>query len=106
MAFTCNIKKYIMLPLTDLCFDERVADMVEDRMGKFPDNLLNNIYSTGAFKLDTTRLDRILSGYYRGLPPIKVVKDMDKYTVMNGRHRVCATILNGGSTVACEIVST
>ena len=104
MSFHCDSKEYTEIPLEDLRFDERVADMVEERKGNFPDKLLNNIYSSGSFKLDNSRLDRILEGYSTGLPPIQVVKEMSKYVVMNGRHRVCATILNGGNKVACEIV--
>lgn len=104
MVFTCDQKEYTEIRLVDIHFDECIADMVEERKCKFPDNMLNNIYHAGTFKLDGDRLDRILSGYSIGLPPIQVKKEIGKYYVVNGRHRVCATIIKGGDTVACKIV--
>ena len=107
MAFTCDQKEYKMIPLWGLRFDERVADMVEQQGHIFPPTLLSNIYDAGAYKLDQSRLDRILTGYKSGLPAIIVEKCLgDKFLLLNGRHRTCATILNGGVTIpAIEIVT-
>ena len=74
--------------------------MVEENNGTFPVQLLKNINADGTFKLDQKRLDNILVGYDTGLPPIKVKKTLGgHFTVLNGRHRVCATILKGGTSV-------
>ena len=102
MDFKYN-REYMTIYLTDLFFDENVADMVEYQDCKFPTTLLNNIYSTGAFKLNQQRLDSLLSIYKTGLPPISVKKEFgEKYTVINGRHRICATIINGDNTIQCN----
>ena len=94
MAFITNTLKYRLIPLSEIKFSERVADMIDDNGGTFPDNLLNNIYYDGSFKLDQGRLDSIMGGYYQGLPPISVKKELGgKYLLLNGRHRVCATII-------------
>lgn len=104
MSYTCDQKEYTLIRLTDLRFDERIADMIDERKGVFPDNLLGNLYSTGAFKLNGDRLDSVLKGYSTGLPPIQVKKELGKYCVLNGRHRVCATVLMRGDAIPCEIV--
>jgi hypothetical protein len=103
MAFTCNHKEYMYITLSNLKFDERVSEMVEKQGVKFPYYLLNNIYNAGTFKLVQTRLDRILEGYEEGLPPVLVKEFGGKYIVLNGRHRICATILRNGNTVPCTI---
>lgn len=101
MSFVCDQKEYTPIPLSDLMFDERVADMIEKCGKVFPVSLINNIYDAGTFHLDQHRLTHILDGYDIGLPPISVKKTLGgKYEVLNGRHRVCATIIKGGSTVA------
>lgn len=94
-------RKNINLLLKDLHFDKRVADMVEDQKVEFPVELVNNIFVTDTFKLNIKRLVSVLDGYESGLPPVQVKKKSGKYIVVNGRHRVCATILKGGKTVAC-----
>ena len=103
MAFTCDQKEYMSVSLSNLKFDEKVADMVKAQGAEFPVHLLNNIYVVDTFKLNQTRLDRIIHGYTSGLPPIVVKKELggDKYILLNGRHRVCATLLIGGSTIPC-----
>ncbi len=103
MAFKCDQKEYTSIALGNLRFDEHVADMVEDQGGEFPQDLLNSIYSAGTFKLDQTRLDRVMNGYETGLPPISVKKGMGRYILLNGRHRIVATILNGGTTIPAII---
>ena len=104
-GFICDQNEYTVVALKELLFDEYVADMVDAQYGKsFPDDLLPNIYSTDTFKLDQVRLNRILGGYTIGIPPIDVIRQLGgKYQVVNGRHRVCATILKGGTTIACRI---
>ena len=102
MAYKRNKKEYsfISIQLSDLCFDERVADMVEEYGAEFPSSLLNNIFSANTFKLDPKRLVSVMDGYDTGLPPIAVKKVIGgKYQVLNGRHRVCATIIKNGDTV-------
>jgi hypothetical protein len=95
MSYKCNTKEYSVIQFSDLKFDEKIADMLES-MGKvFPETLLGNIYDAGTFKLDKERLDSVFKGYETGLPPITVKKNMyGKYTLVNGRHRVCAALYN------------
>jgi hypothetical protein len=104
MAFKCDTKEYKIIPLSLLLFDEKVADMVEANKKEFPDYLLNNIVCQDTFKLNQGRLDSILDGYNTSLPAISVVRISGKFSVENGRHRVCATIMNGGTEIPCEIV--
>ena len=105
MEFICNTKKFTIIPLSSLIFDEKVADMVDQNNVTFPNYLMNNISSYPTFKLDQTRLNRVLDGYNIALPAIKVVRTLGgKYSVENGRHRVCATIIKGCDRIACEIV--
>lgn len=100
MEFTSESKEYMSVPIEKLLFSERVVDMVEANGGTFPKCLFNNIQDDGTFNLNQKRLDRIMSGYETGLPPIKVQKALGGFlTVLNGRHRVCATILKGGVKV-------
>ena len=107
MAFKCNDKEYnyTTVPLSDLLFSERVADMVEECKGTFPDSLFGNIFDDGLFKLNKKRLDSVMNGYNTGeLPPISVMQTLGgKYKVLNGRHRVCATILMDGDTIPVKI---
>ena len=74
MAFKCSSQEYTLIPLSNLIFDERVADMVETNGMEFPETLLNNINAMDTFALVKKRLVRILCGYKTGLPPIKVKK--------------------------------
>jgi len=105
MEFHCNSKEYVKIQLKQLYFDEKVADMVETNNHIFPSSLMNNIYATDSFGLDQKRLESVLLGYSKGLPPIEIQKVLGgKYNVMNGRHRVCATIINKGNYVPCRIV--
>ena len=106
MTFKTNEEEYIVISLKDLLFDERVADMVEHNKALFPSHLENNIFATDSFPLNKERLDRIISGYDKSLPPIKVTKGVgNKYIVQNGRHRVCATIMRGDDSIPCTIVT-
>lgn len=106
MSFKPNTQEYISMMLRQLLFDERVADMVEKNGGKFPPSLMNNLFATESYPLDQERLDRVMSGYDSGLPPISVEKGMgEKYVVQNGRHRVAATILRGDEIIPSMIVN-
>lgn len=105
MAFNSNTKEYKMLTLASIRFDEKIADMVEKQGHVFPSALMNSIYSTETFKLDQGRLTRILDGYKTGLPPISVKKGLgDTFILVNGRHRICATIINGGDVIPAKII--
>ena len=105
MAFTSNTEEYININLRSLIFDNKVYDMVKQNRGFFPPYLINNIFYTDSFPLDQKRLNRIMSGYDNGLPPVyvqKVRKNM--YQLQNGRHRVTATILKGGQNIPGKII--
>ena len=104
MSYICN-EKYVNMKLTFLLFDERIVDMVEENKCIFPEKLLNNVVDMGTFKLNQQRLDSIMNAYNTGLPPIKIKLAIDIYIVLNGRHRVCSVILNGGSSIPCIIVT-
>ena len=107
MEFKSDSEEYTSVPINKLYFSERVADMVEANGKTFPDNLLNNIVEDGTFKLNQKRLDSILAGYDRGLPPIKVSNTSgSKLFVVNGRHRVCASIMKGAKTIPVIFVNT
>ena len=85
-------------PIHKLLFDEKIADMVEANGKEFPSNMVKCLYATDTFPLDQERLDNILEGWKDGeqFPPISVKKQtLDRYQVLNGRHRVCAAILKG-----------
>ena len=105
MNFKCESTEYTALPIDQLIFSERVADMVEANGHKFPDKFLNNIEDDGTFKLNQKRLNSIMVGYNLGLPPVQVKEILGgKCIVLNGRHRVCATILNGGTIIPVNFV--
>ena len=99
--------KYIYIRIDNLHFDEYVADMVEKQQKKFPVKLLDNIFYSGGFKLNQDRLDRVLEGYINGieLPPIQVKKEFGKYIVLDGRHRICASIIHDRETIKCVIIN-
>lgn len=100
MAYTCDTKEYTETPLTSLLFDEKIADMVEKNGGTFPPKLFNCLYAAETFHLDQKRLERIMTGWETGLPPVSVKEQIGgKYQVLNGRHRLAATILNGVDTI-------
>lgn len=106
MSFTPNNQKYVNLALTQLIFDEKVADMVKKNGKDFPPELLNNLFESDSFHLDQDRLNNLLTGYNTGLPAISVSPGMgNKYIVYNGRHRVTATILNRDKKIPCVIVN-
>lgn len=106
MPFKCEYKKYTIIKISDLIFDEKVADMFEKYSNHtFPKKYINNLYFVDSFKLDKHRLDSVIKGYYTGLPPISVEQVNDKYILLNGRHRVTATILKNEDTIPCEIIN-
>ena len=106
--FVCNSKEYTIMSIKKLYFPERVAEMVEANKGIFPSYLEDkNIYLDGSFKMDQKRLDSIMERYETGLPAIKVDAKLTfygLYKVLNGRHRLAATILKGGVNVPVCIV--
>lgn len=98
-SFECTHKEYLSLSLSELLIDEAIVDMVEANGFVFPDKLMKNVFE-GTYKLDQTRLGSVMKGYNIGIPPILVKKALNgKFTVVNGRHRITATILN-----RCDIV--
>jgi hypothetical protein len=100
MAYICNTKEYTNVLISNLLFDEKIADMVEKNGGTFSPRLFKCLYGSGTFHLEQKRLDRVISGWKTGLPPVSVKKHTHgRFQVINGRHRVCATILNGADTV-------
>jgi hypothetical protein len=101
-----NYKGYIKLSLEDLIIDERIAEMMEQNKKTFPTYLNKNLYDRGTVLLTSNRLERILEGYKTGLPPIEVKPTLGgRYDVLNGRHRVCATIMNGDKYIYAFIIT-
>lgn len=100
MEFKSSDSEYTSVPITKLYFDNKVVDMVKINGGIFPEILIGNILTLNTFKLNQERLNSVFSVYETGLPPITVQKTNDgRIIVMNGRHRVCATILKGCESV-------
>lgn len=100
-----NHKGLKFIKLSDIRFDEKIADMVQANNAVFPSKLLNNLYAIDTFALTQERLDHILKGYDTGLPPIYVEESFgSKYTLINGRHRLTATILRRDSIVPSVII--
>jgi hypothetical protein len=99
MSYNCDTKEYTDLLVSDLLFDEKVADMVEKNGCTFPHKLLNCLYAQDTFHLDQKRLDSVMDGWKTGLPPVSVRKNMGKYQVLNGRHRVAVTIMKGVDSI-------
>ena len=91
------------LNISNLLFDEKVENMVEENGCLFPTKLLNNIIESNTFKLNQDKLQNVLNK--NNIKPIYVIKGLgEKYIVMNGRHRVCASIMNKCDTIECFIV--
>jgi hypothetical protein len=91
-----------IMSISNLLFDEKVADMVEKNGYKFPDNLLKCIYTQNTFPLDQCRIDSILEAWedeYE-LPPISVIRQsVNRFIVLNGRHRLAVAIMNGAEYI-------
>lgn len=104
MVLTSKEKEYTIISIKDLIFSESVADAV-DNYQEFPEELMNNIQDDGTFALDQKRLNSVMIGYQHGLPPVTVEKALGgKFTLLNGRHRLCAAILNGDTSIQAQIV--
>jgi hypothetical protein len=99
MSYKCDTKEYTELLVSDLLFDEKVADMVEKNGYTFPPKLFNCLYDQNTFHLDQKRLDSVMAGWEIGLPPVSVKENMGKYQVLNGRHRVAAAIMKGVDSI-------
>ena len=96
MCYSCTNEEYQEIKLSELIIDERVADFFDSEGMPFPSKYEHNLQDCGTFPLDTVRFYSVLSGFYSGLPAIKVVKLSKKcYKIMDGRHRIAATILMG-----------
>lgn len=112
-----------LLPLEELIIDERIAEMIEKNNQVFPPELNNNLYDYGTVPLNQVRLDNILKGYksstsstsstssasFSGLvplPPIEIKYNSfnGKYEVLNGRHRICASIMLKNKIIYCLII--
>jgi hypothetical protein len=100
MSYKCSDSEYIDVSLKDLIFGPAIKLMVVNRSGSFPTELEHCIQYTGAFNLTLWRLVEVQAGYDLGLPAISITEDK---RVINGRHRVAATILRGGKTIPCKI---
>ena len=80
--------------IKNLYFDEKIADMIEKKGFIFPPSLINCLVSLDTFPLDESKLTNILNNVNNLDAPISVVKSIcNKYQVINGRHRICARIL-------------
>jgi hypothetical protein len=100
MAYICNTKKYTDVLISSIFFDENIRDMVENNGGTFPHKLVCCLYSTNTYPLDQKRLDSVITGWQNGLPPISV-KELTPgmFHLLNGRHRVAASILKGVDSI-------
>jgi hypothetical protein len=80
--------------------------MVKRQNKLFPQELKHNIINNNSFSLNQKRLDSVLKGYYKGLPPIRVEKTIEKerFIVFNGRHRIAATIIQEDFMIPAVIV--
>lgn len=105
MTFTSNTEDYVDIKVSSIIFDENIADMIEKLEKPFPKCLNNNLLDMGTFELDDGKVKKVLEGYKKGLPPVKVKKTLgDKYILIDGRHRMSAVIVSGGDTIPCKIV--
>ena len=105
MGYTSNTNNYIELKLSDIIFDEKIADMIERLGNEFPKYLYNNLIDMNTFSLSYDRFNRVLTGYKEGLPPVRVKKILgDKYMLIDGRHRMAAVIVFGGDSIPCKII--
>ena len=103
MSYNCDKKEYTEMLVSDLIFDEKVADMVEKNGCSFPHKLLSCLCYQETFPLDQKRLDSVMTGWKIGLPPVSVKYIMGRYHVLNGRHRLAATIVKGVDTIPVSI---
>lgn len=90
----------ITISISELCFDEKVIDMVEKNGIIFPEYLLNNTYEQDTFPLDQKRLNSLLHASH--IPSISVKKGR-KFIVLNGRHRICAAIIKQEYFINVEV---
>ncbi len=89
------------LLISNLFFDEKIANMVEKRGQVFPTELLHCLHEQPTFELSESKLDNV-----NGNLPISVVKSFaNKYEVKNGRHRICSAILKNKKDISVKILS-
>jgi hypothetical protein len=93
----------IVLKISKLIIDEHVADMLESLGYVFPEQLLNNLHAFDSYPLSNERIDSIIAGWDK-LAPIDVKKSLNnKYTILNGRHRVCVSLIKEIDTIRCIV---
>lgn len=90
-----------IIPLSFLVIDENIADIIQMYGGNFPSYLERNLQDMRTFKLSLERLEQIMN--LKNIPPIEVKSCGSLYEVLNGRHRIAATILNGGTSILAKI---
>jgi hypothetical protein len=96
----CKTKEYIDVLVSELLFDEKIADIIEKNGYNFPYKLFDCLYEQDTFPLDQIRLDSIINGWEKGLPPVSVKKNnMGRYQLLNGRHRVAVTIMKSVDSI-------
>jgi hypothetical protein len=99
---TDNMSKVLNLRLTQLIFDERVADMVEELGGVFPDVLLPCIEYRPTYKMSSGRVKEMLDTKCER--PISVKQLCSgKYSVLNGRHRLTTAILQKQGSISAIV---
>lgn len=103
--YKCFTPSKISIELKDLLFDERVADLLESFGTEFPSSLENNLFDDSKHSMDYPYLSSILDRYDDGsLTAVKVEKVWgDRYKVVKGKYKVCASILKGATSVPCRI---
>ncbi len=108
-----NRYSYELVPLTHVLLQKKIIEAIKNKGG-------GEILKTYSFRRDPTseptaplnRLDSMLEAFDTGvkLPPIDVnvrdVKGTPYYSVVNGRHRFAAAILDTHLFIPVKIVST
>lgn len=100
------------VPVNQIKIDRRVQHCVKRNGGLFPSHLEINIVDPPFVvgNMLNSKIDKIMDGYDSGqLPPIDVnviySEGKRMYSVVNGRHRLCATIIKGDAFIPVRVVS-
>jgi hypothetical protein len=86
--------------ISQLDLTEHISNMVKSNGGDMTPYECN-VYMEMDFPMDQGRLDSVISGLKEGkTPPISVARQLgQRYSILNGRHRVAGSILLGRKTI-------
>ena len=92
-----------LIPINRIIFTKALIDAIKSRGGKVPKVLMSKEFTTPLNRMDTV-LNLISEGVV--LPPIVVRKigATEYYELIDGRHRVAASVLLGKAEVPATIV--